>query len=238
MRYTGNDVLCGDKLCADTYFLFFQNSLAFLRKGIIVLDKTLLNLLKDVKNGNEDAFVDLSFRYAPLIDSLLAKYPECSDRFVGFSEWSSEDFRQEAEIALYNAALSYDTEQSKVTFGLYAGVCIRNRIISILRRKKSEAVGYACADTLGEGMICSAISSYRSADDPALAAVSAESYENMLRNIGSRLTSYEKRIFSLYLSGMTVAEIALKLKKERKSVENAIFRIRTKIRQMISERGC
>ena len=76
------------------------------------MEEVLAKLLTDVKSGDADAFERLSMRYAPLIDSLLRRY--LNDR-----RFDIEDFRQEAEIALYSAACAYNCRQNKVTFGLF-----------------------------------------------------------------------------------------------------------------------
>ena len=92
------------------------------------MDNSLHSLLDKVKRGDETAFAEIERIYAPLISSL-------TDRLNASVEMDCEDIRQEAMIALYSAACTYDQSKSGVTFGLYAKICIRNRLISLLRKQ-------------------------------------------------------------------------------------------------------
>lgn len=182
----------------------------------LLVDEVLLKLLKACKDGDGDAFTELEFRYSPLVDSILKKYSGCG-------VYTEDDFRQEAEIALYNAVHSYDTGQKKVTFGLYAGICIRNRLATLARNEKRRSRYYVM---LGK----TDFSPGTEWLDPEEIAVSSEAYSELLRRISDRLTAYEKEIFGLYLRGMSVGEISEHIGRERKSVENAVCRIRNKIK--------
>ena len=74
------------------------------------MEEVLAKLLTDVKSGDADAFERLSMRYAPLIDSLLRRY-------LYERRFDIEDFRQEAEIALYSAACAYDAVKIRLRLG-------------------------------------------------------------------------------------------------------------------------
>ena len=80
--------------------------------------KTDSVLIKEVQDGNKDAFNEIISRYEPLIVSIVSKY--LSDELFGASD--RDDLSQEASIALYNAVMSYDVMQSEVSFGLYAKI--------------------------------------------------------------------------------------------------------------------
>lgn len=204
----------GGSICAD-------GSLLRRNTGLLV-DEVLLRLLKACKDGDGDAFTELEFRYSPLVDSILKKYSGCG-------VYTEDDFRQEAEIALYNAVYSYDTAQEKVTFGLYAGICIRNRLATLARDEKRRNRCYVMPGktefSFGNDLL-----------DPEEIAVSAETYSELLGSICDRLTVYEREIFGLYLRGMSVGEIAEHIGRERKSVENAVCRIRNKIRGICGDK--
>ena len=49
------------------------------------------------------------------------------------------------------------------------------------------------------------------------------------------LSPYEKKVFELYVAGMSVKEIAHELGKSEKSSANAVFRIKSKIKQCLDE---
>lgn len=131
-----------------------------------------------------------------------------------------DDFKQEAVIALYKAAMTYESENDEITFGLYAKICIRNRLISLLRKaerffeKKMNTGEYLPAEELG----------------PEDLFIAQENYKGLLDQISGILTEYEKSVFDMYLDGKTYREISLLLNRSEKSVDNAIYRIKAKIR--------
>ena len=96
-----------------------------------------LELLRLVREGREDAFDTLAREYRKLIES-TARRAVRSVAESGFpeGELTLDDLRQEARLAFYRAAMSYDADGvgKEVTFGLYAKVCMRNAMISELRR--------------------------------------------------------------------------------------------------------
>ncbi len=178
------------------------------------------DLIRQAKMGDQKAFEGLLERYAPLIDSMTSRFgsslPTAEDR---------EDLRQEAVLGFYRAVLRFDTEQDKVQFGLYAKECIRNGLISHLRsieRHKNVVL-------LNDGFEGEEVAE----DDPARMLVEEESYLVLSRQIRESLSSYENRIWWLYLSGRTAKEIAAVLGKDEKSVQNAIYRIRRKLRETL-----
>ena len=87
-------------------------------------------LILSVQGGKEAAFSELCEQYAPLIDSMVGRY---GSRLKDPGE-SKEDLRQEAILSFYRAIMTYDIAQTKVTFGLYAKICMRNRMVSLLRK--------------------------------------------------------------------------------------------------------
>ena len=170
------------------------------------------DLLFAAKNGDNSAFAELTKKYAPLIDSMTEKYFRLCD---GTAE-GYEDLRQEGFLAFYRALLSFDCEQDKVSFGLYAKICMRNRMVSILRKSRSEKKHNTKAEKLGE-------------------AVSAPQGDSMnIREISAAavrlLTKYEKTVFYMYLDGKSYRDIALSLGRNEKSVDNALFRAKAKLR--------
>lgn len=88
----------------------------------------LRQLLLAVREGDQMAFVRLYERYLPLINRLVTQFSPnlaCAE--------DAADLRQEAALALYQAAMAYRLDQDEVAFGLFAKVCITNRMIDKLR---------------------------------------------------------------------------------------------------------
>ena len=188
------------------------------------MPEQICNLIEKLRHGDKDAFSGISEKYAPLIRTLMAKY--C----VSVSENDAEydDIHQEALIALYNAALSYDMSQSEVSFGLYAKICIGNRIISVVRKmnnadKHSTDIPYDILELQLED----------NDSDPSKQLDDKESAGLLAEKILSLLSGYERSVFEKYLQDMSVADIAVALDKTPKSVDNALVRIKNKLRRLL-----
>ena len=176
-------------------------------------------LILQARYGNEEAFSMLCDQYSSLIDSLSSKYSVmCADEYS-----SKDDFVQEAKMAFYNAVVSYDTSSVKVTFGAYAKVCIRNRLVSCVRRQNSKK------RFKGENE-AQADANWSLQDT----VIRRELGEKLISVADSALSAYEKRIFVLYLKGRRAKEISLVIGKSEKSVNNAIYRIRSKLKRTVT----
>jgi RNA polymerase sporulation-specific sigma factor len=174
------------------------------------MDEKLTVCLEKIKKGAPGAFDDLTSFYRPLLLSLVDSFePSMPADSLG-----REDLMQEATLALYRAALTFDAAQSKVTFGLYAKICIKNRLISALRKQKRQK--------------------QKVFDAPPPSASHAGSrfdFEMAIKQFGHLLTRYERQVLNLRLRDLSYKEIAEALHKDPKSVDNALCRIRHKIRQ-------
>ncbi len=176
-------------------------------------------LICAVRNGDQEAFVSLLEQYKPLIDSAVGRFS--SDE--AFSIYR-EDLRQEASVVFYNSILAYDLEQSEVEFGLYAKICINNALLSqlrVLKRRSAEPL-----DQIPESLL-SAVG-----DDPTTKLIEQERLGAIYSIIRQNLSDMEYKVWQLYVAGRSAASIAEALKTDVKSVTNAIYRIRKKLRAL------
>ena len=179
------------------------------------MDEKLSECLLNIKAGKSDAFDELSSLYRPLVLSLLDSFDSSMPQATQYRE----DLWQEANLALYRAAQCYDQEQSAVTFGLYAKICIKNRLISALRRQKRLS--------RKQQQISTVVSTPTPHSDFDLNRIQTQ--------FGHLLTHYEKQVLTLRLQDLSYKEISQKLGKDPKSIDNALCRIRQKIRSAKSE---
>ncbi len=180
--------------------------------GGLVLFLQLINAARD---GNEGSFAQLCQSYKPLIETMVARYCDLADGRI-----EKEDLRQEATVAFYKAVTTFDIAQDEVTFGLYAKICIRNRMVSLLRKlnkKSSKRVP-------GAGHEKEA----RLFDLPYDREYIVELSEKLL-------TDTERRTFFLYAEGKSYKEMSSLLSISEKSVDNALFRAKTKLKKALSQ---
>lgn len=182
------------------------------------MQEKINQLLKLIKEGDESAFSQLEEIFRPLISV------ETQNMLVKFEQYRSEsdEIRQEARMALYKAAMRYDIND-KVTFGLYAKICVHNRIVSYFRKlrtkKQREARILAAQKESPSGY-----SDYRAA---------MEESEALQKVVKEDLTALESTVFSMYLDKKSYKEIAAVIGKSEKAVDNAIFRVKKKIKNKL-----
>ncbi len=177
-------------------------------------------LLCRAKAGESAAFNALLSQYMPLIEHQLAMVRAQSDNVFPEDE---KDLRQEACLAFYRALESYDLSQQEVSFGLYAKICIENALVSALRKLR-RVVQPLDTDELA------AIPDENAEGDPTRRLREQEDYEALCRIIARTLSPYENNIWQRYMAGATVAQIAVALGRDKRSIHNAIYRIRHKLR--------
>lgn len=170
-------------------------------------------LLKDINNGNQQSFESLKAKYSPLLTKEVSSF-----LFTGSG--SKEDLEYIAENALLNAAVTYD-QSKNIAFGYYAKVCIRNALKSAYRSALSERKQKNKTAVVNK--IKKPIS---------IPAFSDLSEDEIKSKIDSVLSPYEILILEKHLEGLKPREIAVDIGKDTKSVSNAIFRIREKIKNI------
>ena len=180
----------------------------------------LENLLLNIRRGSDEAFEALLENYLPLVDSMSDKYA----RKIDFDDLGSltQEFRQEARLALYKAALSYEIGNDGVSFGLYAKICIRNAMVSELRKLASS-----------ERKKRKAAMNAKVAGDEPDGIEEKMSLLEILKSADCGLSEYEKEVIGMVLNGRSVAQIAAETGKSAKSVSNAVFRAKRKVRTIL-----
>ena len=183
--------------------------------------KEINNLIDLVVSGDSDAFTSLVEMYSPLLKKILSSYTT-----EEMSKEDVEDLSQEELIAFYRAVINFDKEQSAVEFGLYAKICITNSMISYKRaaaKKSNESL-------IGDDEI-------NSITDPEGEVPRFFEMRESERELGEQiertLSAYENEVWSYYVNGYSAKEIAQKLNSNEKSIDNAIFRIRKKLKTLL-----
>lgn len=176
-------------------------------------------LIRRVKDGEPEAFVELSSRYLWLVRAKAGQ-------FSGPAAPEKEDLFQEGLMGLYAAALSYEPEAG-ASFGTYSGVCVYNRMVSAARRHAS-----AGNRTLNESLPLETAGEVPvTAGGPQDLLEIQESYRGMLERVESSLTALERRALALYLSGCRREEVPEKAGMPLKTFDNAMHRVRRKLKR-------
>lgn len=180
-----------------------------------------VELLRAIQNGSSGAFVKLSELYEPLLHKEVARYAG------RLGEADLEDLRQGALISLYRAALAYQPDRG-VTFGLYAKICVVNGVADTLRYIEKRTADVS-VEMLTEAEMPA------SDENPLSATLDKLRSDELRSRIRFSLTELECRIFDLYLDGYSYAEIARRVGKTPKSVDNALRRVKGKLQRIFDE---
>ena len=181
----------------------------------------VIALIRKVRANDQGAFEKILSIYEPLISAAIAKFSNDE-----LSKSHEEDFRQEAVLVFYNSIMSYDIESDGVEFGLYAKICITNALISQSRKlNKIKIEQFAQDFDIGENSVYD--------DEISSRIIEEESLRNIDRVIRGNLSPFEYRVWCLYASGKTARDIGEIVGKSEKSIANAIYRMRKKLRSLL-----
>lgn len=197
---------------------------------------------KNYKEYSDELLVDMA-RHGDekAEDFLLKKYKDfvrSKARAYFLVGGDSDDLIQEGMIGLYNAISHYD-ESKASSFMTYAAICINNKLLSAVsadNRKKNEPLnGYVSlysviTDDAGEEASLSDVLPDTDNVNPENIILNEEQEKLARKRLLGKLSSLEKEILSYYLEGMSYSEIAAIIGKTEKSVDNAIQRIRSKMK--------
>ena len=188
-------------------------------------------LLSYIAEGNEDANNIIIKKYEPLINKIAIKMlPYCQNNGL-----EKSDLIQEGMIGLNHAIDRYQ-EQEDALFYTYAKKCIERKIISVVvssNRNKNKILNESISYDDEENLLIKFIKSQ--SPSPEEQILNLELEEDLLIRIKDVLTDLEEQVFSLLISGFKYREIAEILDKDQKSIDNAIQRIKTKIKNILKD---
>ena len=193
------------------------------------MEKTDEELLQESRNGSTEAEELLLKRYTVVVKREV--------RFLFLVGAETEDLMQEAMIGLIKAIREFNPEE-KASFHTYATSCIRNQIRSAIRaanRKKHQPLNeylsfYTDSEEIDGQTLLQRFTSGREAD-PEQILIRKEEQKEQDERIRTSLSPMERKVALYYLEGMSYARIAEQLGKSERSVNNALTRIRRKLKQ-------
>jgi len=195
-------------------------------------DNELIYLASD---NNEEATNLLIKKYKNLITTILKEY---TNKY-NINGVDIADLYQEGLVGLLTAIETYDKEKN-ILFYTYASVCIRTAIISEIRktfRNKNKILNNSYSlDLMYDDSSNNLYEMLKDeSHDPSKMILDKETEDELISNIKKLLSDSEKTIFELKLKGVSNSEIATLLNKDKKYVENALFRINKKYKSYKTE---
>lgn len=170
-------------------------------------------------------------KYSNFISALCRRY-----YIVGGTH---EDLYEEGVIGLLQACKNYNGDDlNEPRFDAFAKMCIKRQIIDALKSSNTkknkvlnESVSLAELDSNGEEKSkLDTLIERNNSTDPLDTILDIELIEEKLNICKSQLSEFEYEVFKCYFSGDKQSEIATKLKRDSKSIDNTIQRIKSKLK--------
>lgn len=197
-------------------------------------DEMLIERLRDGERDITDYIMD---KYKNLVRS------KAKSMYILGAD--TEDLIQEGMIGLFKAIRDYDAGRD-ASFFTFAELCISRQMYKAVQasnRKKHMPLNsyislYATADTESgnkEGDEFINILGIETQKNPEQLLIDKENMLLLERKIEEELSAFEKQVLDLYLTGMSYSQIARVLGRDEKSTDNALQRMKSKIRKVIAK---
>lgn len=172
-------------------------------------------LIKKINSGEFEFLHELIKKYLPTVHFYAAN--------LALHESDVDDLVQEGIIALYSAVRSFRADKS--SFATYATLCIKRAMLGDNRTKRrKKRIPDELCESLDE---TPEIAGVKSAEN---IYIEKESLKDLADNIKLELSEFEYKVLSSFLSGAQYAVIADECGVNVKSVDNALRRIRQKLK--------
>lgn len=194
-------------------------------------------LILKAQSGDEKAINELFDKYKILVKSICRKY------FLINCEES--DLIQEGMIGLLKAYRSYQVSFN-IPFSTYAQICIKRQILSAFiknNRQKNQMLNtYFSISNQGKILLSNLNEDEEKTEEesgfyivsnslsPEESVLYKEKIKEVEKKVNDLLSSFEKEVLKYYVLGLNYVEIANILKKTPKSIDNALSRIKIKLR--------
>ena len=175
------------------------------------MEYDLRNLITDARGGDESAFEAIVSLYTPMLEGVALSL-----------NLDIEEVFSDSCMALFSAVKSYDLTQDDVTFGLYAKICVRNRLYDYISRERSSEIPLSDIDVIA-----------RAGDtvDVGEEVLREEERTAFHESCKCILSDFEYLVLKKWLLLDKTAEIARDLGTSSKSIDNAKARIIKKLRR-------
>ena len=212
----------------------------FIEEGILAdydnfSDEELIDIIRDGSHEVADVLVN---RYKGLVRS------RASTMFILGAD--RDDLIQEGMIGLFKAIRDYDSGRD-ASFATFAHLCVVRQLYTAVKnsgRKKHAPLNaylsfYSSHDENDEDRGNLLMDTIRADEmsNPESRVISREDEEYIYKVIDEVLSPFEREVLDLYMTGMATAEIARVLGRDAKSTDNALQRLRGKLKKRLNADG-
>ena len=178
-----------------------------------------------------------------IMDYILNKYKNLVRKYAGnmyILGAEEQDLIQEGMIGLFRAIKDYDSGRD-ASFFTFADLCISRKMYTAIEASKREKhtplnnyISFYASnegDSIGSKTMFMDLLSAGEISNPENLLIDKENVERIEKLVEQELSSFEKQVFDLYITGMKYGQIAKVLGKDEKSTDNALQRIKNKLKR-------
>lgn len=202
----------------------------------------------DYGNCSDSELIDRLRRgEEPIMDYICDKYKDlvrhkAQSMFILGAD--KDDLIQEGMIGLFKAVRDFDLGRD-ASFHTFADLCISRQMYTAVqaskRQKHQPLNSYVSLDEAGasaesegsESLLLGDLLADKSEMSPEEMFLDKERVIYLQKVIEDQLSDFEKQVLDLYLTGMGYAQIAKVLGREEKATDNALQRLKAKIRKKL-----
>lgn len=191
-----------------------------------------LHLIEKAKAGSEEAIQEIFKSFQGIMLLKTKKY--------FFYGGDKDDVLQEAMIGLLKAINGYEADR-QASFKTFAILCIKRQLITAIKSSNSGKykILNMAVNNNENSYDYNAAPAYSSKSfnfyNPEEIYLSKEKFRALKKYLKTNLSKMENEIFDYMLIEMTYMEIADKTGRDPKSVDNAIQRIKKKLKTFTNE---
>ena len=197
-------------------------------------DEVLIQRLRDGENHITDYIMD---KYKNLVRN------KAKSMYILGAD--TEDLIQEGMIGLFKAIRDYDSGRD-ASFFTFADLCISRQMYTAIQASGRQKHGplntyislYSSQeqgeDANEEAELVNVLAA-ESDRNPEELLIDKENVQILERTIEKELSAFEKQVLDLHLTGMSYTQIAKVLGKDEKATDNALQRIKTKLRKAFTK---
>ena len=146
----------------------------------------------------------------------------------------TDDLIQEGMIGLFKAVQSYRPDR-EASFQTFASLCIERQLYSAVKNSsRQKHIPLNSYISLSEEEETGALEGLWS-ENPEALIIDRENTGSLEKEFSRNLSRMEREVLEKYLQGYSYVQIADMMDRSPKSIDNALHRIRVKIRDFIKK---
>lgn len=184
-------------------------------------------LIEQLRGGDDKIMEFILDKYKPLVRKKAnAMYLIGGD---------TDDLIQEGMIGLFKAIRDYNKEKES-SFYHFAELCISRQIYTVVeasnRKKHAPLNSYVSlySGTNEDGVVLADSLTTSAMENPEQMMIDQENLVLFMEHLKDRLSKMEGQVLDFYLAGLNYQQIAEEMGKSPKAIDNALQRIKAKVR--------